>query len=184
VARVARDVDVRVAGLTGHGHVVEVVGHVVGRRVIRQDARLDIVLADGSAGADEPEAFTAVGHARTVQIVPVAGGAAVEQLLPAVGGPFEDDAAAAHRIRAVDGVYDIVERLLGRRLDAGPAVGGRDSRRRDCSRGGRRGDRFQYAAPSSRRALAHCVRTDCPGIVKDGKRYTRFDAVFRTVNAN
>lgn len=82
--------------------------------MVIEDARLDVVLPDGPAGADEPEARPVVGQGRAVEVVPVAGRPAVEDRPPAVGRPPDVDAVGTDGLGSRSRVLDPVEGVAGR----------------------------------------------------------------------
>ena len=120
---VAGDVDVRLARVSGDGDVVEVVRDVVGGGVRFEGPGLDVVLADGAGGADEPQSSPVVGDVGAVEVVPVPGRTAVDDLPPAVGGAFDDDAGAADGDGVRGGGLDVVERDVDGALGRLPRAG-------------------------------------------------------------
>ena len=120
LARVAGDVDIGLARLASYGDIIEVVAAIVGIGAIGERLRRDVVLSDSARSTDEPETLTIIGDRSPIEVIAVTAGATVNDFLPALVGPLEDDATAGDGIRAFISVRNVVDVFASGSFHASP----------------------------------------------------------------
>jgi len=115
-----RDEEFLVAGLAGDGEPFPRARHLLGIGVVELPARLDVVAADRTARAGEPDPAAVVGDVQTAELVASNVRAVLDDYLPAVAAIGDDDAAVTDRVGAGDGAYDFEEIVREGRFDGFP----------------------------------------------------------------